>query len=388
MEKYFYSGYIEGYFGRVLSWRQRQGIIDTLSALGMNTYLYAPKEDPYHRIRWRESFPEQWCTRLKAMARHGEEKGVAVIPAIAPGLSLHYNQQQDVELLIGKYMQLFDLGMKKVALLMDDIPLELPEDCRSEFRSLGEAHGKLLAELFAAMKEKRGQAELLFCPSVYSDQFVQGRAVDSSYIQDLKEFMPEEISLFWTGDRIIAETVDSKSCGDICDFFGQNVIIWDNLYANDYAPGRLFVGAFEGRDYGFTESTAGIMINPTGLYETDRFLLHHLADFLAEEKDLEETWLRTAEEFMIPEKFAEIKHFFWLPYTRVDETGLSKKAIGSFGNLYDELIVPWVHPLKLEWYPWLMGLYLDFEYVNSDKGNNPGWLQQRYSPVIARMLGR
>ncbi len=382
----FFTGYIEGYFGRVLNWQQRYGIIDTLAGLEMNTYLYAPKEDPYHRIKWRESFPPQWRRNLKELAEYGTSKGVTVIPAIAPGLSFHYAEKSDVQLLSAKFEQLFELGMKKVALLMDDIPLVLPRECEGRFQSLGEAHGKLLQTLLAAIKAIYSDAELFFCPSVYSDQFVEGCAVDSSYIKDLKAAMPEEITLFWTGDRIISQTIDEKSCGDICNLFGNKVIFWDNLYANDYAPNRLFVGGFEGRDHSFVHSTAGIMINPTGLYETDKFLLHHLAGFLAGEKEPDSCWQKTAELFEIPEKYREIKDFFWLPYSTVDESRFTKESINRLGNLYDELIVPWVHPLKLEWYPWLMGLYLDFEIIRSDKRNNPQWLQQRYSPVVAHMI--
>jgi hyaluronoglucosaminidase len=55
-----FTGYIEGYFGRTLTWPQRRGIIDQLARLGMNRYLYAPKEDPYHRVRWKESYPAEW----------------------------------------------------------------------------------------------------------------------------------------------------------------------------------------------------------------------------------------------------------------------------------------------------------------------------------------
>ena len=43
-----YTGYIEGYYGKLLSWDERLEIIGHLSQNNLNTYFYCPKEDPYH----------------------------------------------------------------------------------------------------------------------------------------------------------------------------------------------------------------------------------------------------------------------------------------------------------------------------------------------------
>ena len=45
------TGYIEGYYGVELSWKERDSIISKLHQVGCNTYFYCPKEDPYHRVR-------------------------------------------------------------------------------------------------------------------------------------------------------------------------------------------------------------------------------------------------------------------------------------------------------------------------------------------------
>jgi hyaluronoglucosaminidase len=76
-----FTGYIEGYFGRTLTWPQRRGIIDQLARLGMNRYLYAPKEDPYHRVRWKESYPADWHDELSNLASHAARQGVTLVPA-------------------------------------------------------------------------------------------------------------------------------------------------------------------------------------------------------------------------------------------------------------------------------------------------------------------
>ena len=43
-------GYIEGYYGKILSWKNRKSIIKSLHKNKMNTYFYAPKEDVFHRL--------------------------------------------------------------------------------------------------------------------------------------------------------------------------------------------------------------------------------------------------------------------------------------------------------------------------------------------------
>ena len=60
-------GYIEGYYGHLFGWQDRHRIIAKLAALGMNAYLYAPKEDPCHRVNWRDPWPEEWISGFTAM---------------------------------------------------------------------------------------------------------------------------------------------------------------------------------------------------------------------------------------------------------------------------------------------------------------------------------
>ncbi len=54
------TGYIEGYYGNLLSWENRKLIISSLKKNNMNTYFYAPKEDEYHRLNWRKKYDLDW----------------------------------------------------------------------------------------------------------------------------------------------------------------------------------------------------------------------------------------------------------------------------------------------------------------------------------------
>ena len=62
------TGYAEGYYGRLLSWDQRARLLDTLRETGGNFYLYAPKDDDYHRFNWRTPYPDDWRENFRTFA--------------------------------------------------------------------------------------------------------------------------------------------------------------------------------------------------------------------------------------------------------------------------------------------------------------------------------
>src|SRR3990170_7606763 len=60
-------GIVEGFFGPPWSMKHRKAIFAFGAARGMNTYLYAPKDDPYHRKRWRVPYPRKEWRELQQL---------------------------------------------------------------------------------------------------------------------------------------------------------------------------------------------------------------------------------------------------------------------------------------------------------------------------------
>ncbi len=381
-----YSGYIEGYYGRELSWDQRFTMLGHLRSLNMNCFVYAPKEDPYHRIQWQKPYPAAWRARLKKFVSTGRRKKVEVIPALAPGLSYDYLSSKDYAILLKKFHVYFEMGINTVALLMDDISEELPDTSKNAYASLGEAHGLLLKKLLSDLKKINKKTKLWFCPTIYTDQFVTGNVVKCAYIQDLAKTIPPSVTLMWTGPQVVSEKLNQRNIGGIAKLFRGNVVIWDNLYANDYAPYRVFIGPYLGREAGITKITRGILINPTGLFHTDKFLLDLFADFLKNKKATVAGWEKVAQAYGISKVFYRVRKFFWSPFLRMSSRDFSKKARAGYGDLFDNLIVPWQNPLKLEWYPYLYGLNHDLQYLDMEKAKLKSWLHKRYPPVTAALL--
>src|SRR5690606_2632585 len=57
-------GVIEGFYGAPWTHAERLRLVEELGRLRMNRYVYAPKDDPYHRRLWRESYPETEAAQL------------------------------------------------------------------------------------------------------------------------------------------------------------------------------------------------------------------------------------------------------------------------------------------------------------------------------------
>jgi hypothetical protein len=275
----YLSGYVEGYYGRLLTFGERLGIVRKLRGIGAGHYLYAPKEDLYHRRVWREPYPAAWKGEFRSFVAQSKKLGVTVVPGIAPGLSYRYHKREDFRALARKLVSLTDLGCREAALLMDDIPVSLPPGDRNAFRSLGQAHGLILQRLWPLLK-KRGLRRLWFCPTVYSDFFAPEGIARSAYLEDLALFLEPGIELFWTGRAIVSPDYRAADLTPLRKITGTHPVIWDNLYANDYCPGKIFLGPFAGRAPWLRKGTAGMLLNPTGLYHTDLFLLDVFGGFL------------------------------------------------------------------------------------------------------------
>ena len=378
-------GYVEGYYGRMLEWSQRAVMLDQLAELGANTYFYAPKEDSLHRRDWRVPYGAAWSREFAALLKRGRRRGVEVIPGVAPGLSFRYLDAADYRLLLRKFRRFIAMGCRTVALLMDDIPVALPVDCAHAFRSLGEAHAKLVTRLRADLGPG---TNLWFCPTVYTDQFASGPVAQDPYLNDLAAGMPRSIVLMWTGPRIIAERLGRSDLAAVSRMFRGNLVIWDNYYANDYCPNKLFVGPYRGRGLQLWRETRGVLLNPTGLPATDALLLQLLAASRRGESPVA-AWRAVLQAAAVPPEFFKVAAFLASPFWRVPRGGIKPRRAAEVLRALHELIWNWKGPLHLEWYSHLFMLKADLRVSGRDaRARDEAWLQKVYPPLLAERLRR
>lgn len=269
-------GVVEGFYGSHWTPEERLDIIRFMGEFGLQSYFYAPKDDPFHRSRWREPYSGEQLEIFRELLEVAKKNGVIIYYAISPGLDMVYSSEEDYIALLNKMDAMTELGIRHVALFLDDVPETLNHDEDIEaFNNLGEAHVHVINRLYADLKER--ETKLVVCPTTYTNAWG-----NREYVYILGEGIPEEIPLFWTGvDVAIGEITKSDAL-----FWGQKMnrkpLIWDNFPVNDYDRWRVFLGPLEGRDPALAESTSGIVANPMNQPYASMIALATVADYVSD----------------------------------------------------------------------------------------------------------
>lgn len=239
-------GIIEGFYGEPWSHTERLEALRLAGRLKMNSYVYAPKDDPYHRERWRVHYPDADLARLVDLARAGEEQGVDVVVALHPAGSMVFADDAEHERLAAKALQLLDAGIPDVALLFDDVPPTPANDAdRERFgadgKGLGQAHALAIRRFHHAVGSRLRDGELLVVPMDYAG--VQS----SDYRMAFSAGLPENVLVWWTGRDVVVGDIDRGAIDAAADVFGDRLVLWDNFPVNDFDRGRAFLGPLLGR---------------------------------------------------------------------------------------------------------------------------------------------
>ncbi len=76
------TGVVEGFYGTPWSWNDRVEVMQWCAARGLTDYMYAPKDDPKHRNRWREPYDADELAGFRSLV---DGAGVRIGFAISPG---------------------------------------------------------------------------------------------------------------------------------------------------------------------------------------------------------------------------------------------------------------------------------------------------------------
>jgi beta-N-acetylglucosaminidase len=275
-----YLGVIEGFYGRPWTSAERQRLFGWMAGWGMNTYLYAPKDDLWHRARWRELYPEPEQQALAGLVAAARQHGVRFVYALAPGLDLDWTGTEgadapDAGALARKIASLADLGVQDFALLFDDIPVQ--PDRAAQARVQVEATHHVLHLL-----DERGiLGRLLFCPTEYCAERAVPDVRTSPYLTTLGATLDSRIEVFWTGPQIVSPTISTASLREVAAVLRRRPLLWDNLHASDYTSHRLHLGPYTGRPPGMRAEVSGILSNPNTPFEPNFPSLASLADYAA-----------------------------------------------------------------------------------------------------------
>jgi hyaluronoglucosaminidase len=274
-----YRGSVEGFYGTPWSHADRLAHLAYLGAHRMNTYVYAPKDDPYHRERWREPYPPREVARLGELVGRARERHVELVFALSPGLSMRYSSPADLESLLAKFEAVYALGCRSYAVAFDDIDHATwhdPED-RGVFGDgtggAGAAQAHVLNAVCAWARTKGDVHPPQMVPTEYAD------LDDTPYKRALRERLDPEVVVHWTGLGVVPETITVEQAARAREAFGHPILIWDNYPVNDYAAGRLPLAPYTGREPGLSAHVAGVISNPANQAAVSEVALFSFAGF-------------------------------------------------------------------------------------------------------------
>jgi hyaluronoglucosaminidase len=254
------SGVIEGFSGVPWSWRARERMVATLARVGLGFYLYAPKDDPLHRDRWRDPYPRAFVDRFGRLAQDAAAGGVTLVFGISPFIDYDASTEADYEALRAKLGALAAAGVRGFAVLADDIELESTPVVDG---ALGAVHAGVTNRLLADLEATYPGVTFAFVPTVYSDERIGFWPGGADYLRALRA-LDARIPVMWTGPLTGNATLQPAELQGFVDLVGRPPLIWDNYYANDGGDGftgHLPLGAYEGRDPGLPAAVAGLAVN-------------------------------------------------------------------------------------------------------------------------------
>ena len=255
------KGVIEGFYGPPWTHAERLDMLGFCGAEGLTTWVHAPKDDPYHRARWRDPYPDAELDRLRELVATAHAAGVELAYAIAPGLSIAYDSEDDFRLLLAKCEQVRAIGADSIQLLWDDIESK---------------DGAGQAAVSNRLARELPQEALVICPVGYAG------TEDTPYRRSLVAGLDPRIVVYWTGPEVVSHAIAREELDvAVARFGGHELLIWDNYPVNDFASELLFLGPIRGRDPRLFEGRcAGLIANAMVQAVPSKLALATVADFL------------------------------------------------------------------------------------------------------------
>jgi protein O-GlcNAcase/histone acetyltransferase len=276
----FLSGVIEGFYGPPWSQTERLELFGWMAKWGLNTYVYAPKDDLKHRALWRERYTPAESTALGAVCRACTEHGIRFVYALSPGLDIRYSRDTEMDSIRRRFTQVQAMGCRDFALLFDDIPDRLETEDDTRFGSFAAAQSHVVNGAFRWLREQVPTARLLFCPTAYCGMMADRKLGGGGYLERIGRELLPEIDIFWTGPDIISRELTVPHVRVAQNLLRRKPLIWDNLFANDYDGRRFYCGPYSRKRTRIRKEVSGLLLNPNTEFPLNYVPLRTFAAFL------------------------------------------------------------------------------------------------------------
>ena len=261
-----YRGVVEGFYGTPWSHQARLSQIAFYARHKMNVYIYGPKDDPWHRDKWREPYPEAEAKRISELATYARSLGVNFYWAIHPGVDIKWTEQ-DRDYLVAKLEKMYDLGVRSFAVFFDDIWGEgTRADKQAELLNYVDNN---------FIQKKHDVAPLIMCPTEYNRAWAND---EKGYLRTLGTKMNQGIEIMWTGNSVV-HCIDRESQEWINQRINRKSYIWWNFPVSDFVRDHILLGPAYGNDLDIAETMSGFVSNPMEHAEASKISLYGIADY-------------------------------------------------------------------------------------------------------------
>lgn len=293
-----FRGVVEGFYGTPWSHEARMHQIEFYGKNKMNTYIYGPKDDPYHSSpNWRKPYPEKEAAQIHELIEQATRHEVNFVWAIHPGKDIKWTDA-DRDALIQKFEAMYQLGVRSFAVFFDDISGDGTDPVRqAELLNYIDNH---------FIQKKHDVSPLVMCPTEYNKSWSN---VKGGYLTTLGEKLNPSIHVMWTGDRVIA-CIDKPTLDWINPLIKRKAYIWWNFPVNDYVRDHLLLGPVYGNAKGIQDDMSGFVSNPMEHAESSKIALYSVADYTwnLDTYDSIPSW-KHAIQNLLPQKSAYLETF-------------------------------------------------------------------------------
>lgn len=263
-------GFIEGYYGIPWGWDGRMNLVEWGATQKMNTYVYAPKDDPYHRAQWATLYPEEDCANITELAEVSHANNFNFVWTLHPGGNINLTSETDFAKAIAKLEQVYDLGVRQFGVLFDDIDV-------SDARTAATQQANFINRINDEFVKVKGDVGPLI---TVGTRYCKGWGPSmSAYFKTYVETLDPSVEIMWTGDNTMShishdvmEYPKAQSGGT------KNMMVWWNYAVNDYDESKMMMGKLDDLRTDL-DNVSGFVSNPMAHVEANKQSLFGIADF-------------------------------------------------------------------------------------------------------------
>lgn len=260
---------VEGFYGNPWTHEDRLDQFKFYGENKMNMYIYAPKDDPYHRDQWREPYPAEDMARMQELINTAEENKVDFVFAISPGKDIDVNSEADYQALVNKCQSLYDMGVRSFSILWDDI-----------FTDDGVGQAAVMNRFNAEfVKAKDGVRPLITVPTQYWTASMFNGDEVKPYTKGFAENLDKDIEVMWTGEMVVTDKVTTEETERVNNIYGRKMLLWWNYPVNDYNVNKMALGPIYNLPNDLDTQIGGFIVNPMEFAEASKITTHTGADY-------------------------------------------------------------------------------------------------------------